>query len=124
MPTLAVFPLARQIIKREMAAATYRSSSAYLAKVISTIPLTVLGSLLLTIPVYWMIGLQNNLEKYLLFNIIVVVHSLTANSLGIAIGSIVPSVQVGQIIGPIFISILLLFGGQIVNLETLPGILF
>lgn len=130
MPTLAVFPTERQIIKRERAGASYRASSSYLAKVVSTLPLTIAGVLILTVPVYWMIGLQNNIEKvpafvtqYFTFILIVLVHSLAMSSLGIAIGSAVPSVRVGQIVGPLIIVVFLLFGGQLINLDSLPDAL-
>ena len=115
MPTISVFPEQRQIIKRERAAGTYRTSSAYLAKFMSTLPLTYAGALLLAVPVYWMIGmllrssllilsgLQNNIIKYFTFICIVLVHSHTANSLGLMVGSFVPSAKVGQIIAPLFI---------------------
>ena len=58
LPTILVFPEQRQIMKRERAAGTYRASSAYLAKVLSTLPVTYIGALILALPVYWMIGLQ------------------------------------------------------------------
>ena len=70
MPALSVFPLQRLIIKRERASGSYRSSSAFMAKIISTVPLTIAGALLLVLPVYWMIGLQPFASKYLLFILI------------------------------------------------------
>lgn len=78
MPTLAIFPEQRRIIKRERSAGSYRSSSAYIAKAISTIPLTLAGALLLAVPIYWMAGLQADVGKYFTFIAIVVVQSLSA----------------------------------------------
>lgn len=91
MPSIGVFPIQRTIIKRERAAGTYRASSAFLAKAVSTVPLVVAGVLLVTIPTYWMINLQPLADRYLIFILIVIVHSLTANALGLVIGSVVPS---------------------------------
>ncbi|RKO90319.1 P-loop containing nucleoside triphosphate hydrolase protein [Blyttiomyces helicus] len=101
MPTIGIFPIERQIIKRERAAGTYRSISVFAAKVVSTLPLTFLGALLLAIPVYWMIGLQADAGKYGTFIVIVLVHSFVANALGLMIGSAVPNPTVGQILGPL-----------------------
>ncbi|KAJ3087492.1 ATP-binding cassette sub- G member 2 [Quaeritorhiza haematococci] len=122
MPTLGIFPDQRQIIKRERAAGTYRASSAFLAKLVSTLPLNILGSLLLAVPVYWMIGLRNDIVKYFIFILIVIIHSTTANSLGLAIGSAVPNSRVGQIVGPLVIVLFLLFGGQLLNLDNVPQV--
>ena len=107
MPFLGVFPNVRAIFKRERASGSYRASSAYLSKIISNAPLTLIGSLLLTVPVYWMVGLQPYADLYFTFILIVVIHSLTALSLGFCIGSAVPTAQVGQILGPLIITIFL-----------------
>ena len=120
MPTINVFPDQKIIIKRERAAGTYRSISGFLSKFISTLPLVYAGALILSFPVYWMIGLQNDVAKYFIFILIILVQSHTANALGVAIGSWVRSARVGQIIAPLIIVVFLIFGGQFVNLENAP----
>ena len=120
MPIIGVFPEQKLIIKRERAAGTYRASSAFVAKFISSLPLAYAGSLLLSIPVYWMIGLQNNAVRYLTFICIVLVHTHVANALGLMIGAAVPNAQVGQIFGPLIIVVMFLFAGQLINLDSVP----
>jgi ABC-type multidrug transport system permease subunit len=58
MPQINVFPAEREIMKRERAAGSYRASSAFLAKFLSSRPLSLLGSVVLSAPIYWMVGLQ------------------------------------------------------------------
>jgi ABC-type multidrug transport system permease subunit len=58
MPIIGTFPLKRQLYKRERASGTYRCSSSYLAQAVSTLPLLTCVVLLLSVPIYWMIGLQ------------------------------------------------------------------
>ena len=123
MPTIAVFTQQREIIKRERASGTYRASSAYLAKLFSQLPLTVLATLIFVIPVYWMIGLDNNLTKFGTYLVICVVHGVTMTIMGIMISAGVPNVRVGQIIAPLFIGIFLVFGGLLVNLNSTPNAL-
>ncbi|KAJ3103624.1 ATP-binding cassette sub- G member 2 [Phlyctochytrium planicorne] len=120
MPTLATFPLERLIIKRERASGTYSASAAFVAKWASSIPLTIVGSIILAAPIYWMFGLQAVATKYLLFIAIICIHSYTAMSLGLMIGSGVKNVQVGQIIGPLVIVLFLVFGGNFLNLDSVP----
>ena len=122
MPTIGVFPEQRQIIKRERASGSYRASSAYLAKFVSSLPLVLTGALLMAIPVYWMLGLTNNESEYFTFICITVVHAMAANSLGLMISSFVPNAKVGQILGPLIIIVFLLFGGQLVNLDTVSPV--
>jgi ABC-2 type transporter len=45
------------------------------------------------------------------------VQIFAASSFGLMIGSAVPNVQVGQIVAPLFLVILLIFGGLFVNLD-------
>ncbi|KAI8852327.1 P-loop containing nucleoside triphosphate hydrolase protein [Chytridium lagenaria] len=98
MPTLAVLPLERLIIKR------------------NALPHT------LHPPPTWMFGLQNSIARYFTFVAVICVHSYTAMALGLMIGSGVKNVQVGQIIGPLVIVLFLVFGGNFLNLDTVPAV--
>ncbi|KAI8855242.1 ABC-2 type transporter-domain-containing protein [Chytridium lagenaria] len=120
MPNLAVLPLQRPIIVRERAAGTYAASAAYVAKFISIIPVTIAGALLLGVPIYWLIGLQASADRYIAFLIIVCVQSFTAMSMGLMIGSGIKNVQLGQIVGPLVIVVFLIFGGNFLNLDSVP----
>ena len=119
-PTINVFPDQKGIIKRERAAGTYRAFSGYFSKFLSTLPVVYGGSLLLSIPIYWMLGFQADAAKYFIFMLVILIHAHTANTLGLAIGSIVPSARVGQAVAPLITVILLIFGGQFVNLDNIP----
>ena len=123
MPTIAVFTLQRMIIKRERAAGSYRASSAYIAKLLAQLPLVAVATLVFALPVYWMMGLNPLMSRYLTFIVIVLVHALVATIMGIMISSGVPNVRVGQIIGPLLIVVFLIFGGQLVDTETAPAAL-
>ncbi|KAH9274984.1 hypothetical protein BASA83_002696 [Batrachochytrium salamandrivorans] len=123
MPNISVFPLQRQIIKRERSAGSYRSSSAFVAKLISSLPLSFLGAIVLIIPMYWMVGLQPTAEKYFTFLCIILVHVNAANALGLLLGAGVPNVRVGLIIAPLVNIVFVLFGGQLVNLDKIPAFL-
>nr|KAJ3418998.1 ATP-binding cassette sub- G member 2 [Polyrhizophydium stewartii] len=112
MPTISVFPIQRIIIRRERAGGSYRSSSAYIAKVISSLPLPLIGCLVFGIPVYWMTGLQAQVNKFFTFVCILLIHAFSANALGLMIGAGVPDVRVGLIIGPLINIIFILFGGH------------
>ncbi|EGF83345.1 hypothetical protein BATDEDRAFT_8584 [Batrachochytrium dendrobatidis JAM81] len=123
MPNISVFPIQRQIIKRERAAGSYRSSSAFIAKWISSLPLSFLGAIVLTVPIYWMAGLQPTTEKFFTFVCVILVHVNAANALGLLIGAGVPNVRVGLIIAPLVSITFVLFGGQLVNLDKIPAFL-
>eukprot|EP00158_Paraphelidium_tribonemae_P009241 Partr_v1_DN28810_c2_g1_i2_m34268 putative ATP-binding cassette, subfamily G (WHITE), member 2 len=120
MPTIALFTLERDVIKRERASGTYRASTAFVAKLLSQIPLVVVATLLFSAPVYWMVGFQVSAVRYFSFLAIGIIHAAAASILGIAISSGAPNVRVGQVIGPLVILIFLIFGGLLINLNTAP----
>ena len=118
MPFLGVFPLVRNVFKRERASGAYRASTAYLAKILSNLPQTLIGALIMSSALYFFVGLQSNVTLFFSFVCIVLVHSYCALCLGFMIGSAVPTVQIGQILGPLIITVFLLFGGLLLNLPT------
>lgn len=124
MPLISIFALDRAIILRERYSATYRTSSAFLAKFISLIPLRLALTTLFAFMVYYISGLRTDgFDKFLVFWCLLIAHTLCAIALGIAIGASVPSVQAGQVIGPLIIVVFLLFGGNLANASSVTWIL-
>lgn len=142
MPSINSFPPVKRylktyslkmirIIKRERAAGTYRSLSAYLAKLVSTVPLLIMSISLLTIPSYFTVGLYMNAGAFFTYYCISIVNAFVAYCLGLMIGAAIPNVTVGilslyslvicvgQIVTPMIIIIYMLFGGLIINLNTI-----
>ncbi|KAJ3088847.1 ATP-binding cassette sub- G member 2, partial [Phlyctochytrium bullatum] len=122
MPTIGVIPVRRQIILRERASGAYAASAAYLSNWISSLPLALAGSAVLALPIYWIIGFQASATRYLTFLCILIVHTFAANAMGTMLGSSVKSVQLGQILGPLFITVFLIFGGSFLNLDSAPQV--
>ncbi|KAJ3322919.1 ATP-binding cassette sub- G member 2 [Boothiomyces sp. JEL0866] len=118
MPIIATLPKERAVIRRERSAGAYSSSAAFLASFITYIPSAVFVCFLLTVPMYWMIGFQNSMEKYGIYLMIGLAHTITSVSIGILVASAIPSIQVGQIVGPLVITVFMLFGGPILNLDS------
>ncbi|KAJ3320827.1 hypothetical protein HDV06_004838 [Boothiomyces sp. JEL0866] len=120
IPIINAFPETKRLIKRERAAGSYRSTSAFFAKVVSTLPLLLVVAILLGAPLYWIIGLYNNLTNYFTFIFILFLQSFTANSMGLLIGSAVPNTSVGLIVTPMILVVFVLFSGIILNLNSAP----
>ncbi|KAI8608211.1 P-loop containing nucleoside triphosphate hydrolase protein [Chytriomyces sp. MP71] len=122
MPAIGVFPSVRTIFKRERASGCYRASSCFIAKIISAVPLCWINSLMLSIPLYWMVGLQPDATHFFTFVCVILVHSTAAMCMAYCIGSAVPNAQVGQILGPLIITVFLLFGGQLLNVGAVSWV--
>jgi ABC-type multidrug transport system ATPase subunit/ABC-type multidrug transport system permease subunit len=123
LPSINVFPEQKRLIKRERAAGSYRSSSAFLAKWISNLPTMLLTNLIMAVIVYWTVGLRASVGQFFTFIAIVVAHGLCANSFGLLIGAAVPNATVGQLVAPMIIIIFMLFGGLLLNLDNVSVVL-
>ena len=126
LPTVLVFPYHRQVIRRERAAGSYRASAAYLAKLISLIPLCWLTSLILSAPLPFLMNLRgrSNFTAYLVFIFSFLVQSQAACSFGLMVGAGVSNGVNGLLIAFPILIIMFLFGGILVNLSTLHPVIY
>jgi hypothetical protein len=112
-PIINVFPLGRQIMRRERFTGLYRTSSFYLAKLCVEIPSQLLQRFLFYVILYWMVGFQANAGKFFIFLAINQLQILCSIGLGFCIGAVSPTVEIGSIIAPALNVIFFLFGGNL-----------
>eukprot|EP00834_Sanchytrium_tribonematis_P006122 NODE_424_length_7676_cov_0.895209.p2 type:complete len:529 gc:universal NODE_424_length_7676_cov_0.895209:2718-4304(+) len=72
------FPAEKPIIRKERSAGMYRAPSAYLSKVLANFPLIVLQVVVLSLPIYWIVGFRPDAGSFLLFLLIIFVETITA----------------------------------------------
>ncbi|KAJ3112458.1 ATP-binding cassette sub- G member 2 [Phlyctochytrium bullatum] len=122
MPILAVFPLGRIIMLRERATGAYRVSSFFLANVLVQMIPTGITSIIASVCLYYMIGLQttDGIVPMLRFVLIQWVEVMVCVAVGFLIGAAVPSIQLAQVVGPLMGVIFLLYGGTLLNNDDLP----
>lgn len=85
------------------------------------VPLTLLTSLIASLGCYYMVGFQSDVVNFGTFIGINIIHCFVSNALGFLIGASVPNAHVGQVVGPFVVAVMLLFGGQLVNLSNIPA---
>ncbi|KAJ3098924.1 ATP-binding cassette sub- G member 2, partial [Phlyctochytrium bullatum] len=122
LPILGVFPLQRVIMVRERATRSYRVSSFFFANVIvQAIPTTIM-SVISSIVLYYMMGLQTSdgIWPMLRFVVIMWTEVMTNVAVGLLIGAAVPNLTVPPVIGPLCGVIFLIYGGTLVNNDDIP----
>lgn len=112
-PIINVFPLSRQIMRRERFAGLYRTSSFYLARMFVEVPSQILQRILFYVILYWMVGLQASAARFFIFLAINQIQILTSIGMGFCIGAVSPTVEIGSIIAPALNVIFFLFGGNL-----------
>ncbi|TPX56692.1 hypothetical protein PhCBS80983_g04354 [Powellomyces hirtus] len=119
MPILTVVPLEKIIMMRERAAGSYRVSAFFVAKMLAVLLPALFFSFVATIPLYWMIGLQADFTKFLIWIGVNALLTACGVALALAVSCAVPTVQLAQATGPLLVVVFMLYGGQIINVGTL-----
>ncbi|KAJ2740733.1 (ABC) transporter, partial [Coemansia sp. BCRC 34301] len=122
--SLLVFSEERLLYLRERANAYYDPLAYFLAKVtFDLIPLRVVPPLLLTLIAYPMTGMAATLSQFVKFFSTLVLFNLTVASQMFFIGLLAEELVVSNFLASIMLLFSLLFGGLILNKESIPAIL-
>lgn len=111
----------RVIFQRETRAGYYRVWPYYFSKVtLDTLVLRIFPALLFSSIFYFMMGLQSSTpEHFILFTLTLVLFNISAGAMCMCISICAPNVSVGNLVATVVLLIMLLFGGFLVNVQTM-----
>lgn len=113
----------RQLFRREITA-KYYGVTAYYASVFccDMLPLRVVPPLLFCSISYWLVGLQDKADRFLVFVLLMVLTHTTAAALCLAVSAGAASVSQANLISVLLLAFSMTFGGLFLNNET-PGVM-
>ena len=113
----------RRIFTRESGSHYYRVFSYFFSKtVLDAFLLRVLPVTVFCCILYWIMGLKPTAEAFLVFWAAMVLFSICAGVMSTCISIAAPQVGVANLMAAVWFLIMLLFGGFLVNIETMsPG---
>ncbi|OMJ26823.1 ATP-binding cassette sub-family G member 2 [Smittium culicis] len=123
MPLLPVLIQERRVMTRERASGSYRMS-AFFGSVASTyVPISLVSNFVALTGIYFLAKLQLSAANY--FTYIAIYFSAILNSLGIAlvVSAAAPNEQVATIIAPLLLTVFVIYGGSLVNADTVTPVL-
>ncbi|KAL4166280.1 hypothetical protein KRP22_013545 [Phytophthora ramorum] len=122
MSSMDLFIAERQIFLRETGAMYYGAFSYFLAKAtLDMLLLRVLPASLFASIFYWFMGLQSSVEHFLLFWLTLVLFNVAAGSICLLVGVLARRVGAANLGATVVLLVMLLFGGFLLNTETMPG---
>eukprot|EP01114_Cavostelium_apophysatum_P002732 TRINITY_DN1241_c0_g2_i3.p1 TRINITY_DN1241_c0_g2~~TRINITY_DN1241_c0_g2_i3.p1 ORF type:complete len:901 (+),score=139.14 TRINITY_DN1241_c0_g2_i3:2952-5654(+) len=122
MSSIDIFFQERSIFVRERATGMYRTSSYFIAKTLCDIvPMRVIPPLMMGGIVYYMIGFQPGWVHFITFQTILLLCSVVATSMCLAISAATPSLSMGNLICILLMLFFMLFGGFLVNKTSMPS---
>jgi ABC-type multidrug transport system ATPase subunit/ABC-type multidrug transport system permease subunit len=116
---LTTFLEEREIFLKERSLAYYRVLPYFLAKSIAEFPLS-LAPLLFGIVLYWIVGLNPDLDRFGIFLVLVFLASFVSESLGLFIAALAKSAALANAISPLFLVFFLILSGLYLNNDTVP----
>eukprot|EP01091_Cochliopodium_minus_P001754 TRINITY_DN1168_c0_g1_i9.p1 TRINITY_DN1168_c0_g1~~TRINITY_DN1168_c0_g1_i9.p1 ORF type:complete len:661 (-),score=200.92 TRINITY_DN1168_c0_g1_i9:221-2203(-) len=117
---LFTFPSERGLFMREKGGGWYGLLAYYFSKMLAMMPMQIIGPMIFSIIIYWMVGLQKDAGKFFIFYITLVLLTHNAVALAVAISTATKSFQISLIFAPIIFIPLMLLGGFFVKSSSIP----
>jgi ATP-binding cassette, subfamily G (WHITE), member 2 len=120
LSSMDIFVRERQIFVREVGSKYFRAFSYFLSKtVLDMFVLRVIPASIFSVIFYWMVGLRNSPEAFIKFWATMVLFNICAGVLSICIGVAAPTVGQANLIAAVWFLIMLLFGGFLLNVDSM-----
>ncbi|EEY63309.1 ATP-binding Cassette (ABC) Superfamily [Phytophthora infestans T30-4] len=121
LSSMDLFISERPIFLRETGAMYYGAFSYFLAKMtLDSLLLRVLPASIFACIFYWIMALQASAERFLLFWLTLVLFNVAAGSICLLVGVLSRRVGSANLAATVVLLIMLLFGGFLLNSETMP----
>ncbi|XP_053383188.1 protein white-like [Mercenaria mercenaria] len=117
---LNLFPIEAPIFLREYGIGLYRVDIYFLCKSLAELPSYVIIPVLFSAMTYWMIGLYESLEAFLVFTAVIVLVANISVSFGYIISAATNSVSTALAVAPPSLVPLIMFGGFFLNSNSTP----
>eukprot|EP01136_Pigoraptor_vietnamica_P030875 Opistho-1_new@90685 len=120
MSTVVFFPLERAVMFREYGNGSYRFVAYFISRVFVICVFQLLFSLSYCVVVYWMVGLKDTVDAFVVYCAVCCAMGLIGCSLGVAVGAWVPNIHFAQTLLPPILFPLQLFSGYLIRPTNIP----
>jgi ABC-2 type transporter len=117
-----IFVRERHIFVRETGSKYYTAFSYFLAKIVlDMFLLRVIPVAIFTFVFYFLMGLKNELEAFVTFLATIILFNICAGIMSICISIATPTVGQANLIAAVWFLVMLLFGGFLVNIQSMSA---
>ncbi|WOK91376.1 hypothetical protein Cni_G00067 [Canna indica] len=118
---LPIFLRERRIMERETERGAYRVSSYVIANTLVFLPFLLAAAVFYAIPVYWLVGLRREMDKFLYFGLVTWLVMLMANSFVACFSALVPTFIMGNSVISGLMGSFFLFSGYFIAKDSIPN---
>lgn len=115
-----LFPLELPIFLREYGSGLYGVDVYFICKNVAELPAFTIFPFVFCTILYWMAGLYQAVDNYLLLCVIIIFSANIAGSFGYMVSTAFSTVNLALAVAPAILTPLLLFGGFFLNNNTIP----
>lgn len=115
------FPAERALMLRERAAGSYYASAYFLAKTTIDTLISLPNTIIFSVIVYWLVGLQPVGSKFIIFLIFMILCSISATSLALMISALCKTTDLSVTVLPMVLEVARLFGSFFLAPTNLPS---
>jgi len=117
---LSVFALEKAVFMREYKNGYYSLPSYFFSKTLVELPHNVIFPFILACIVYWMVGYQNEGDKFIICAVALILLTNCGTAIGVFAACAFDSLQVALAVVPMFLLPLMIFSGFFVNSDYIP----
>jgi len=121
--TILLFPQERKLYLREQTSGLYRTTAYILSKLISEHPIHSVCACIAATIFYWMVGLQNELDKFAIWVLFFVLVGLVGASTLMTIGTFCKTMEQGNMVASLVLILFMMLDGHWVSLDRIPDCL-
>jgi ABC-type multidrug transport system permease subunit len=119
-PVQLVFPSERGVFLKEEGAKLYSTFSYFLSRTIVEFPTSIIFPLIVSLIMYWFVGLSSTVEQFFIFYLISYLLTLNGASLGLMLGALILDKKSAAVVTPVVLLPFFLFSGFFKNTGNLP----
>ncbi|KAF0979176.1 hypothetical protein FDP41_001519 [Naegleria fowleri] len=112
---VATFPQQRALMSRERESNLYGTFTYYAAYTTVHTPVEAIFPCVMLICTYWLVGFQNRPENFFILLGILIIVQWLSESLGLLVGALVKTVDVGNLVLSVLMTIWMCFGGYLIR---------
>jgi ABC-type multidrug transport system permease subunit len=108
------------VFLKEEGAKLYSTFSYFLSRNIVELPTSIIFPLLMTLIMYWFVGLSSTVEQFFIFYLVAYLLTLNGISLGLMLGAMILDQKSVAVVTPIVLLPFFLFSGLFKNTGNIP----
>ncbi|CAG0879456.1 unnamed protein product [Darwinula stevensoni] len=108
------------VFLRENQSGMYRTDAYFISKVVAEFPFSIFFPAVFTAVTYFMIGLNEKIERFLVCTLIMIIVANVSTAFGYMISCVTRSIGLALTVGPPILVPYMLFGGFFINNNSIP----